>query len=163
MSSIAAEPDMEQIEQLLNLEARYLNRADLESWIKLYSEDGVYWMPLDAAQTDPEVHDSIFYEDRTLMEIRKRNYGHRLSMSMQYPIRSSRIISDVHLESYDPDSGSCVVNSSFQAVILYKEQTLYAGTYQHHLVRDGSDYLIRLKRVDLLNADMPLPPIMIYV
>lgn len=163
MSKNYSAPDIGEIRQLLDLEARYLNRADLENWIKLYTDDGIYWMPLDAEQTDPEEHDSIFYEDRTLMEIRKRNYGHRLSMSMQYPIRSSRIISDVHLQSHDPATGNCIVNSSFQAVILYKEQCLYAGTYQHHLVRRESDYLISLKRVDLLNADMPLPPIMIYV
>lgn len=163
MSKHNSSPDMDEIRRLLDLEARFLNRADLESWINLYTDDGLYWLPLDVEQTDPDEHDSIFYEDRTLMEIRKRNYGHRLSMSMQYPIRSSRIISDVHLDSYDPKTGNCIVNSSFQAVILYKDQSLYAGTYQHHLVRQESGYLIRLKRVDLLNADMPLPPIMIYV
>ena len=156
-------PDMLEIQNLLNLEARYLNRADFDNWMSLYTEDGVYWMPLDAGQTDPEVHDSLFYEDRTLMEIRKRNFEHQLSPSMQYPIRSLRIISDVHLQQYDPDSNSCIINSSFQAVHFYKEQTVYAGSYQHHLQADESGYKISLKRVDLLNADMPLPPIMIYL
>ena len=156
-------PDMQAIAQLLNLEARYLNQADLENWIKLFTQDGIYWMPLDADQTDPETHDSIFYEDRTLMEIRRRNFGHKLSLSMQYPVRSSRIISDIHLKSHDPKTNSTIVNSSFQAVILYKEQTLYAGTCQHHLVKADAGYLIKLKRVDLLNADMPLLPVMIYI
>lgn len=156
-------PDLAEIERFLNLEARYLNRADLDGWLELYAEGGIYWMPLDNEQVDPETHDSIFYEDRTLMEVRKRNFGHKLSPSMQYPVRSSRLISDVHIDSYNPDSGEYIVNSTFHAVVLYKEQTVYAGTYQHHLVYDGAKYLIKRKRVDLLNADMPLPPIMIYI
>jgi benzoate/toluate 1,2-dioxygenase subunit beta len=156
-------PDMKAIRELLNREARYLNQADLEKWMSLYSDDGIYWMPLDAEQKDPEIHDSLFYEDRTLMEIRRRNFGHRLSPSMQYPLRSSRIVSDIHLQQYDADTTSCIVNSSFQAVIFYKEQSIYAGTYQHHLVNKGGEYLIKQKRVDLLNADAPLAPIMIYI
>lgn len=155
--------DMQAIENLLMLEARYLNKADLDSWMNLYTDDGVYWMPLDTEQSDPELHDSIFYEDRTLMEVRKRNFMHRLSPSMQYPIRSSRILADIHLDSYDKESGIVIVNSSFQAVLFYKEQTVYAGSYQHHLVKSADSYQIKLKRVDLLNADMPLSPIMIYI
>ena len=156
--------NIDAIRDFLNLEARYLNKIDLDSWIELFTEDGIYWMPLDTEQSNPDEHDSIFYEDRTLMEVRKRNFGHRLSPSMQYTIRSSRIISDVHLAEEQPDSDVVIVNSSFQAVLLYKEeQEIYAGTCQHHLVKQGDDYRIKLKRVDLLNADMPLPAIMIYI
>ncbi|NKB36145.1 MAG: aromatic-ring-hydroxylating dioxygenase subunit beta [Gammaproteobacteria bacterium] len=153
--------DLNVIGDLINLEARYLNKADLESWISLFTEDGYYWMPLDSGQKNPEEHDSIFYEDRILMEIRKRNFMHRLSPSMQYPIRSSRVISDIHVSDYDEDS--CIVESSFHAVILYKEQTVFAGSMQHKLRREGDAYKIQMKRVDLINADMPLPPIMIYL
>lgn len=153
--------DLNAISRLLNLEARYLNKADLESWISLFTEDGFYWMPLDSEQTDPQEHDSIFYEDRVLMEIRKRNFLHRLSPSMQYPIRSSRVISDIHI--VDSDKESCTVESSFHAVVLYKEQTVFAGSMQHQLRAAGEGYKIQMKRVDLLNADMPLPPIMIYL
>ena len=154
---------MEALRNLIHLEARYLNNADLDNWMSLYSEDGVYWMPLDSSQTDPEEHDSIFYEDRVLMEIRKRNFGHKLSPSMQYPIRSSRVISDIHLESYDNEKEIYILKSSFHAVLLYKEQTVFAGSYQHHIEQKDADYFIKLKRVELLNADMPLPSIMIYI
>ena len=161
MTKQKSEHELSAISSLLNLEARYLNKADLESWISLFTEDGYYWMPLDSEQTSPHEHDSIFYEDRILMEIRKRNYLHRLSPSMQYPIRSSRVVSDIHITEYDEDS--CTVESSFHAVILYKEQTVFAGSMRHQLQRDGDGYKIKIKRVDLLNADMPLPPIMIYL
>ena len=97
------------------------------------------------------------------MEVRRRNFGHRLSPSMQYPVRSSRIVSDIHLQHYDPDSNTYIIGSSFQAVMFYREQTVFAGSYQHHLVPRDSGYQIKMKRVDLINADMPLPPIMIYL
>ena len=153
--------DLESIRAFINLEARYLNKADLESWISLFSEDGFYWMPLDSDQQNPDEHDSIFYEDRVLMEIRKRNFKHRLSPSMQYPVRSTRLVADSHLLEFDETT--CTVESSFHAVLLYKEQSVFAGTMQHRLVRDGNSYKIQMKRVDLLNADMPLPSIMIYI
>ena len=152
---------LDRIREFINQEARYLNKADLESWISLFTEDGFYWMPLDTEQRHPDEHDSIFYEDRVLMEIRKRNFKHRLSPSMQYPVRSTRLVADTHMIEFDETS--CTVESSFHAVLLYKEQTVFAGTMQHQLVRDGDDYRIRMKRVDLLNADMPLPSIMIYI
>ncbi len=161
MTKQKAVHDLNAISSLLNLEARYLNKADLDKWISLFTEDGYYWMPLDAEQSSPEEHDSIFYEDRILMEIRKRNFMHRLSPSMQYPVRSSRVVSDIHIA--DSDEESCTVESSFHAVVLYKEQTVFAGSMRHQLRREGDGYKIQVKRVDLLNADMPLPPIMIYL
>ncbi|NNM01898.1 MAG: aromatic-ring-hydroxylating dioxygenase subunit beta, partial [Gammaproteobacteria bacterium] len=58
------------IEQLLYDEADCLDRADLDAWFNMYTDDGTYWMPVEPDQADPLSHISLFYDDRLMMEIR---------------------------------------------------------------------------------------------
>lgn len=153
------------IEAFLYREADCLDRADLNAWIDLYTEDGVYWMPASPTQTDPDTHISIFNDDRLLMEIRRRNFGHAFAASMEYDVRCSHLIGNLRLLDGSSGSSDLSVASNFQSVIYYRgEQTLYAGRYTHDLVRDGGDYRIRHKRVELINCDAPtLRSIVIYI
>jgi len=165
MSVIA--PDFESIrkvEEFLYLEASYLDRPNLDAWIELYTEDGTYWMPAIEDQEDPLNHISLYYDDRVMMEIRRRNFVHPRASSKDYKIRSSHIISNIRVTELDENTGDCTVTSNFHCASYYRdEQTLYAGTYSHDLVRHGSGFLIRHKRVDLINCDGVLGSIIIYL
>ncbi len=160
-----AAPDLATIEEFLCREADYLDAADLDSWFELYTEDGTYWMPVSPDQTNPETEISIFYDDRLLMEIRRRNFGDPLAASMEYPVRCSHLIGNIR---YAPDGGPADgwrVLSNFQAAIHYRgKTTFYAGKYSHDLVQTGGGLKIRHKRVDLINCDsFELGSIMIYL
>jgi len=76
-----------EIEALLYEEASYLDRPDLDSWLDMYTEDGTYWMPAIPDQEDPHTHISLFYDDRVLMEVRRRNF---IAHHFQYPGRAGR-------------------------------------------------------------------------
>lgn len=152
-----------QIEEFLYSEADYLDNCDLVNWMNLYTDDGTYWMPVRADQTDPLGEASILYENRTLMAIRSNNFGHRLSPSMELPVRSSHIISHVRVLESDQATGDCTVRSNFQAVVYYRDQTLYAGSYTHQLKRVGNSYKIKQKRVDLINCDASHRSLLIYI
>ena len=152
-----------EIEDFLYAEADLLDRADLENWMALFTEDGTYWMPVREGQDDPLNEISLLYENRTLMAIRCNNFGHRLSPSMEYPVRSSHIISRVRVTDEDEASGTLTVTSNFQVVVFYKEQTLYAGRYTHQLQRTNEGYSIRQKRVDLINCDANHRSLLIYI
>jgi len=158
-------PEMlREIEQFLYEEAGYLDRPDLDRWIDLYTEDGTYWMPAIPDQEDPLNHISLFYDDRVLMEVRRRNLKHPAAASKEYPIRASHIISNVRVTSLDEKTGDCTVNSNFHCYLYYRDkQTPYAGTYTHQLVRQGDSYRIRSKRVDIINCDAALNTIIIYL
>ena len=43
------------------------------------------------------------------------------------------------------------------------EQVLLTGCYRHWLVDVGGSWKIRLKRVDLLDADRPLPAVQLFI
>ena len=152
-----------QVEQLLYDEADCLDRADLNAWFDLYTEDSDYWMPVSPEQTDPHRHISLFYDNRLMMEIRRRNFGHAFAASMEYTLRCSHIISNIRIAAFDEDSGGCRVTSNFQAVVYYKQQHLYAGKYTHDLVVVDQAYRIQHKRVDLINCDAEQGNLLIYL
>lgn len=155
---------LRKIEEFLYLEASYLDNPDLEAWLDLYTDDGTYWMPAIPDQEDPLNHVSLFYDDRVLMEIRKRNFVHPRAASKDYVVRSSHVIGNVRAVDYDKKSGDCVVSSNFHCVMFYRdEQAMYAGRYRHELVKTDDSYRIRQKRVDLINCDAPLGSIIIYI
>jgi len=155
--------DIRDVEDFLNTEADLLDATNLEEWMALYAEDGCYWMPMGPDQTDPLGEISILYENKTLMAIRCNNFGHRLAPSMEYPVRCSHIISRVKISDVKSDDKVITVTSNFQAVVFYREQTLYAGRYTHQLVSDGDSFKIVQKRVDLVNADANHKSLLIYI
>ena len=155
--------ELRKIEQFLYDEANLLDNPYLDSWIKLYTEDGTYWMPVIEDQADPFNHVSIFYDDRVMMEVRRRNFVHPRAASKDHNVRSSHIIGNVRLRESN-DKGDLVVTSNFQALVFYRnEQRAYGGRYEHHLVADGDIYKIRHKKVTLINCDAPQRSLTIYL
>ena len=151
------------IKDLVRLETRCLNEADLETWSSLFTEDGYYWMPLERGQTDPEQHDSLIYDNRALMEMRRHNLHNPLSPSMQQEVRSVRILSEPDIDLSAGPTGDFIVRANVIAVIHHRRQDTFAGTVTWRLVRTDSGLKIKSKRVDLLNADAPLDSIMMYI
>lgn len=165
MATVAANTtDLAAIERLLYQEATYLDKANLDGWLALYAEDGTYWMPVIENQQDPINHVSIFYDDRVMMEIRKRNFVHPRAASKDHKVRSSHIIANIRITETDGATGSCTVRSNFQALQYYRgEQVMYGGTYTHQLVAVDGGYKIKSKRVDLINCDAPHKSIIMYL
>ena len=163
MSRTAGEVLQEAISNLIQMETRCLNEADLDTWISLFTEDGYYWMPLEREQTGPEEHDSLIYDNRTLMEIRKFNLDNPLSPSMQREVRSVRILSDLEIVGEVGTDREITVTASVIAVIHHRKQDYFAGIVTWRLVQTDEGLKIISKRVDLLNADAPLGSIMMYI
>lgn len=148
---------------LLYQEADLLDAANLDEWITLYTDDGTYWMPVTPEQEDPLNHISLFYDDRTIMEIRRRNLVHPRAASKDLPIRSSHIIGNIRIVG-DGDEDKMTVRSNFHcAVYSSNKQVLYAGTYQHDLIKVDGQWRIQHKRVDIINCDANLGAILIYL
>ena len=153
----------EAITDLIRLETRCLNEADLDTWISLFTEEGYYWMPLEQEQTSPEEHDSLIYDNRALMEMRKFNLHNPLSPSMQQEVRSVRILSELETDAQAGHDGEITVTASVIAVIHHRKQDTFAGAVTWRLARTEEGLKIKSKRVDLLNADAPLNSIMMYI
>ncbi|MED5461617.1 MAG: aromatic-ring-hydroxylating dioxygenase subunit beta [Pseudomonadota bacterium] len=110
MSEIAVSPDkLYELERFLYKEASFLDRPDLDKWMELYTEDGTYWMPAIPDQEDAEMHISLFYDDRVMMEVRRRNFVHPAAASKEYVVRASHIISNIQVTKLEESNGDCTV------------------------------------------------------
>jgi 3-phenylpropionate/cinnamic acid dioxygenase small subunit len=155
--------EIAKIEQFLYDEADLLDRPELDRWITLYTEDGSYWMPSIEDQADHLNHVSLFYDDRVMMEVRRRNFVHPRAASKDHKVRCSHMIGNVRLQGSN-ERGDLVVTSNFQALVYYRnEQRHFGGRYEHQLVPAGDSYLIRRKKVMLINCDAPQKSLTIYL
>lgn len=156
------EVDMTAIEQFLEEEVTLLDAGDLDGWVDLCTDDAIYWMPVSAGQTDPHGEISILYENRTLMDLRRFNYGHSLAPSFETALVCSHLQSRPRLVASTEEE--IHVRNKFHCIMWYRqEQRLFAGHATYHLVPTGESYRIRMKRVDLINAEAAHRSIPIYL
>ena len=153
----------ENIHRLVHAETASLNKGDLDTWISLFSDDGYYWMPLEEEHADPDKHDSLIYDNRALMEMRKHNLASPLSPSMQVKVRSVRVLSDIEIELIEWPDQEVKVSAFVIAVIYQQQKNVCAGRLEYRLVNTDDGLKIKTKRVDLLDADAPLDCIMMYI
>lgn len=155
--------DIKKIEEFLYDEASLLDVPDLDNWMNLFTEDGTYWMPVKEDQADPLNHISIFYDDRVMMEVRRRNYVHPRAASKDHHTRCSHIIGNVRNQGNN-DKGDLVVTSNQQVLVFYRrEQRAFGARVEHHLVADGESFKIRHKKVTLINCDAPQKSLTVYL
>ncbi len=158
------QPGREDLEQFLFHEGRLLDEQRWEEWHDLYLAEGEYWVPATPGQPDAKNHLSLIYETGLLRAVRIKRYQHPNAFSLQPRPRSAHIISNVMLDSFDGDTGTCIVCSRF-IMLQYRrdKQDVFGGSYTHRLIYDGHRFKIASKRVDLLSCEAPLENILIYL
>ena len=155
--------DLATIEAFLYREASFLDRPDLDSWIELYTDDAYYWIPATEDQVDPINHVSHIYDDRVMMEIRRRNFIHPRAASKDSLTRCSHLRGNIRVIE-ESTEGTLIIESNQQVVVWYQdEQRLYAFTAQHALSPDSGSFKIKSKRVDLINPGAAQKSLVIYL
>ena len=151
-----------EVERFLIEEAALLDRGAYESWINLFTGDGWYWVPASPAQTDPFDHVSLFFENKTLMRMRAERLQHPRAHGVAAPIRTSRVLGNVLI--HGRDGSDILVRSRFHmAEVQDGRQRVFAGTYIHRLAATNDGLRIRVKRVDLVNADAPHEAMQVFI
>ena len=144
-------------------EAALLDAGRFDDWLALFAEDGRYWVPLlGAEQADPLSHNSLAYEDRLLLQLRIDRLKNPRAHSQHPRSQCQHVLQRPTVER--EDGGELALSTPF----LYLEargddQLLLAGTCRHRLVRTDGGFLIRQKRIDLLNAGRALPAIQLFI
>lgn len=143
-------------EQFLYRQAEILDDRSWEEWLGLFGEDGLYWMPAQEGQITAEDVPNIFYEDQYLMRTRIMRIQHPNAWSQTPRNRTSHVVSNVIVESENPETGDLVVRSKYyMAEYRMDAMRYFAGKYKHWLTRTGDGFQIRLQRVDLVNVEGP--------
>jgi 3-phenylpropionate/cinnamic acid dioxygenase small subunit len=145
-------------------EARLLDQRLWDEWLTLFTDDGRYWVPLAGAdQSDDGSSNSIADEDRLLLALRIERLKNPRAHSEHPPTRCQHVLQLPALMNGAASAGAYELHTPF----IYVEtrggrQIVLAGSYRHYLVQAGGALRIRLKRVDLLEAGMPLPAIQLF-
>lgn len=154
----------QQLSDFVYAEARMLDEQRFEDWLKLFAEDGYYWMPLARDQQDPRLHTSLLYEDKLLLKIRVERLSGQRTFSQQPMSRSHHLLQAPTVEASNPATGEYSVRCAFHYVETRLDaQTLYAGWSTYTLIDDDGRLRIRLKRVDLVNCDAAFGNIQLFM
>jgi 3-phenylpropionate/cinnamic acid dioxygenase small subunit len=150
-----------EITRLIAHEARLLDEKRWDEWYELFTEDGVYWVPLTRDQPDGEFHTSLAYEDKLLLRLRIERLRRR--PPSQHPQSwSQHVLQMPEIETAEGDTW--VTRTAFHyAEARGDAMQVYTGVVLHHLVRRDGALRIRLKRVNLLNCDAALPSIQLFL
>lgn len=153
-----------EVEEFLVEEAALLDRGAWEAWIALFTPDGWYWVPASPQQSDPFDHVSLFFENRPLMQMRAERLQHPRAHGVAAPIRTSRVIGNVQLFGGGEGSADILARSRFHMTEVQDgRQRIFAGTCIHRLAVTDEGLRIRVKRVDLVNADSPHEAMQVFI
>ena len=151
------------IESLIYEEARLLDEKAFEDWLALLTDDVLYWAPLKRGQTEDEIHNSLFYEDRLVLRIRIERLNSPRVFSQQPPSYCQHVLQKPELLS--SVGGTFETRTPFVYLEAQLDQQIVLGGSLHHQIVavDEGAYKIRRKRIELLNRDAALPSIQMLI
>lgn len=144
---------------LLSREATLVDERRWDEWLELFSKDVEYWIPAWDSETeftqDPDSELSlVYYNGRFGLEDRVYRIRTGTSTASTPPARTCHLVSNVLCE-LQPD-GNCIVTASWTAhVYRFKATSTFYGSYRYLLVPEGSSWLIRRKRILVMNDVVP--------
>ena len=143
-------------EQLVYHEAALIDQRRLLEWLELFTEDAVYWVPNNSADSDSSEESPIIREDRKAMDLRVARLQHPAALTQNPPPRTVHFITNVVVDG-DSDGGECVVSSN-QLVYFARGQveTQYPGSWEHTLRCENGRWRIARKKVFLITNNQPL-------
>jgi 3-phenylpropionate/cinnamic acid dioxygenase small subunit len=146
---------LHEIGQFLYREARLQDEHRYAEWEALWEDDGVYWIPANGEDTDPETCMSIVYDNRSRIALRVRQLLTGRRHSQEPASRLRHIISNIELLA---DRGAELTVGA--NVLVFESnrrgETLWAARTQYVLRRRGPSFRMARKTVTLVNNDKPL-------
>jgi 3-phenylpropionate/cinnamic acid dioxygenase small subunit len=145
-------------------EARIIDEKRFDEWFDLFTEDGLYWMPLTRDQPDGLNHNSLFYEDKLLLKVRIERLKNPRSYSQDNPSFCHHVLQLPRVEKGVETDAQIVVRTPFLYVETQRDQQIVLGaTAWHHLVEEAGHIRMKMKKVDLVNPDAGFGSIQMFL
>ena len=150
--------------EFLRLEARLLDEARYDEWNRLFTDDGIYWLPVSSSATDPRLEASHLHDDGTLRAVRIARLQSGHAHSQQPPGRAHHLLQTPDILELSAARNRLRTRTVFLYHELRAGRTIaLPGVAWHTLVREADDWRIALKRVDLMHATEPIPAVEFYI
>jgi 3-phenylpropionate/cinnamic acid dioxygenase small subunit len=137
-------------------EARFQDEHQYEAWEALWTDDGLYWVPANGADIDPETEMSIIYDNRSRIALRVRQLmtGKHHTQTPQSRLR--RLVSNIELLDQQPDGDISVASNSMIFESSLRDDTVWAARNEYRLRYVDGELRMAYKKVVLVNNDKAL-------
>jgi len=153
--------DIREVETFLFREARYADEHDFDSWEALWTDDALYWVPIDGTDKDPMTHMSVVYDNRNRIRTRLAQLRTGKRYAQSPPSNLRRVISNVEIlgtEVARSGATDTVVGANFMLFESKERGTeTWAGRVTYRLRVIENEIRLAGKTVVLVNNAEALP------
>lgn len=146
---------LRQVEQFVFREARLQDEHKFAEWESLWTDDGVYWVPANGDDIDPEQQMSILYDNRSRIALRVRQLLSGRHYSQEPRSRLRHLVTNIEITRRDgPEIGVGCNVLVFESNL--RGDTLWGARTEYLLRASGDGLRMARKTVKLVNNDKPL-------
>lgn len=139
-------------EDILYAEARLLDDRRHDEWLRMLTEDAVYWMPCNGDGVDPNREVTLVYDNFARLRDRIDRLASGVAHAQSPPSKTKRLVSNVQVD--ESEENAATVLSAF---ILYElrrgKERIFAGRCEHRTRFEDGRWKIAAKKVVLVNND----------
>lgn len=144
-----------EVSQFLYREARLQDTHEYDAWEALWTSDGVYWVPANGDDIDPETQMSIIYDNRSRIALRIKQF-HTGKRHTQAPrSRLGRVLSNVEIIEASGGEIRVAANAMVFESNL-RAETVWCTRNEYLLRREDGGLRMARKKVVLVNNDKAL-------
>lgn len=154
----------QEAEELVYRECQLLDEGKLEEWLTLFSDDGVYWLPA-SDSADPEREPSLIYDDALQRTKRVHQLVHESHLAQRPASRTVHLVSNLRAEPQVREDEALVRCNLMVAEIRPGDhqatqyslgaQRVLAAQCEYRFRREGGRWAIAMKKVLLIDRDLP--------
>ena len=154
--------DHQDIINFIYEEVRLIDERKFDDWLALFSDDCIYWMPLEHGQTEEHLATSLMYEDKLLLTVRvERLHGER-TFSQRPKSRCHHLLQCPEVLSIKDDTIKTKTSFHYTETRL-DEQFFLVGWVEHVLRKTDTGFQIVRKQVNLINPESAHRNIQLFV
>src|SRR3977135_1572062 len=114
-------------------EARLQDEHQYEAWEALWTDDGIYWIPANGDDIDPEKEMSIIYDNRSRISLRVKQLLTGKPHTQTPQSRLRRIVSNIELLDEQPGGDIPVASNSLVFESSLRDDTIWAARNEYRL------------------------------
>jgi len=147
---------LREVEAFVYREGYLQDRHEYDAWEALWTDDGVYWIPANGENIDPEREMSIIYDNRSRIALRIRQFHTGRRLAQEPPSSLVRVVSNVEIVGVPADEIKVRANALiFESAA--RRDTLWGARYEYVLRRIAGELRMARKKVILVNNAKALP------
>jgi len=161
LSPLPTDVDRYEIEQFLFREARYADESDYDAWEALWTDDALYWVPANGADSDPRREMSVIYDNRSRIRTRLKQArtGRRYAAAPVSNLRRS--LSNIEFLGGRPrPEGGVDIEVGANFLLLESRARgnhLWGGRITYRVRHTDEGLRLAYKKVVLVDNEKPLP------